>query len=54
MLDLSDFSAAVPDPRAAMHVTTCPGILLIAFAATLCGAESCVDIAAFARRHSAA
>jgi hypothetical protein len=39
---------ALPDPRAqnARHDLT--EILLISFAATLCGAETCVDIAQFA------
>lgn len=48
MLDLSGFFASVPDPRAANARHDLSEILLIAFAATLCGAENCVDIAAFA------
>ncbi len=39
----------VPDPRAGNARHPLPEILLIAFAATLCGAETCVDIAAFGR-----
>jgi predicted transposase YbfD/YdcC len=38
---------AVPDPRAANARHPLSEILLIAFAATLCGAETCVDIAEF-------
>jgi predicted transposase YbfD/YdcC len=48
MLDLSGFFAGVPDPRAANARHELSEILLIAFAATLGGAESCVDMAAFA------
>lgn len=39
----------VPDPRAGNARHPLPEILLIAFTATLCGAESCVEIAAFGR-----
>lgn len=39
----------VPDPRAGNARHPLPEILVIAFAATLCGAESCVEIAAFGR-----
>lgn len=37
----------VPDPRRSNASHALPDILLIAFAAVLCGAETCVDIAAF-------
>lgn len=37
----------VPDPRQANVSHALPDILLIAFAAVLCGAETCVDIAEF-------
>ncbi|CAN7528568.1 ISAs1 family transposase [Bosea sp. LjRoot237] len=37
----------VPDPRRANVSHALPDILLIAFAAVLCGAETCVDIAEF-------
>lgn len=43
----------VPDPRALNARHPLSEILLIAFAATLCGAESCVDIAEFGRAKEA-
>ncbi len=39
--------AVVPDPRRTNVSHSLPDILLIAFAALLCGAETCVDIAEF-------
>jgi predicted transposase YbfD/YdcC len=39
--------AVVPDPRRSNVSHPLPDVLLIAFAAVLCGAESCVDIAEF-------
>jgi DDE_Tnp_1-associated len=44
MLDFGGFFAGVPDPRAANARHELSEILLIAFAATLGGAESCVDM----------
>ena len=47
------FFASVPDPRAANARHTLEEIMVIAFAALLCGAESCVDFAAFGRSRQA-
>ncbi len=48
MLGLGSLFASVPDPRAPNARHALPDLLLIAFAAVLCGAESCVDMADFA------
>jgi predicted transposase YbfD/YdcC len=47
MVGLGLLFAAVEDPRAANARHDLSEILFIAFAAVLCGAESCVDMAAF-------
>jgi predicted transposase YbfD/YdcC len=44
---------ALPDPRAANARHDLAEILLISFAATLCGAQTCVDIAEFAQAKEA-
>lgn len=49
MGEMRAFLAAVPDPRAANARHPLDEILLVALAATLCGARTCVDIATFAR-----
>ena len=46
---LGVFFASVPDPRAANARHSLEEVMVIAFAAMLCGAESCVDFAAFGR-----
>ena len=48
MLGLGSLFASVPDPRAPNARHALPDLLLIAFAAVLCGVESCVDMADFA------
>ena len=47
MRGLGLFFAAVPDPRAGNARHDLSEILFIAFAAMLCGAETCVDMANF-------
>jgi predicted transposase YbfD/YdcC len=47
MVRLGLFFASVPDPRAGNARHDLSDLLFIAFAATLCGAESCVDMAEF-------
>lgn len=49
MQGLQDLFMELPDGRAANARHPLPEVLLIAFAATLCGAETCVDFAAFGR-----
>ncbi|MDP4022948.1 ISAs1 family transposase [Methylobacterium sp. NEAU 140] len=49
MLAVQGLFAAVPDPRAANARHRLDEVLLVALAATLCGAQTCVDIATFAR-----
>lgn len=50
---LSGLFEAVEDPRAGNARHPLPELLLIAFAATLCGAETCVDMAAFGQSKQA-
>ena len=47
MRGFQELFEVVPDPRGANVSHALPDILLIAFAAVLCGAETCVDIAEF-------
>jgi hypothetical protein len=47
MVRLGLFFAAVPDPRAGNARHDLSDLLFIAFAAMLCGAETCVDMAEF-------
>ena len=47
MTGLGLFFASVPDPRAGNARHDLSEVLFIAFAAVLCGAETCVDMAAF-------
>jgi predicted transposase YbfD/YdcC len=47
MVRLGLFFAAVPDPRAGNARHDLSDLLFIAFAAVLCGAETCVDMAEF-------
>ena len=47
MTGLGLFFASVPDPRAGNARHDLSDVLFIAFAAVLCGAESCVDMATF-------
>ncbi|AYG61198.1 ISAs1 family transposase [Rhizobium jaguaris] len=49
MRGLQDLFCELPDGRAANARHSLADVLLIAFAAMLCGAESCVDFAAFGR-----
>lgn len=49
MAGFQAFFAALPDPRAANARHRLDEILLVALIATLCGAQTCVDIATFAR-----
>lgn len=49
MAGVQAFFTTVPDPRAANARHRLDEILLVALAATLCGARTCVDIATFAR-----
>lgn len=49
MLEVQGLFSAVPDPRAANARHPLDEVLLVALAATLCGAQTCVDIATFAR-----
>lgn len=49
MLEVQGLFSAVPDPRAANARHPLHEVLLVALAATLCGAQTCVDIATFAR-----
>ncbi len=49
MAGFQAFFAALPDPRAANARHRLDEILMVALIATLCGAQTCVDIAAFAR-----
>lgn len=44
-----DFFCDLPDPRAANALHNLTDILFIALAASLCGAETCVDMAVFAQ-----
>jgi predicted transposase YbfD/YdcC len=47
MRGFQELFEVVPDPRRSNSSHALPDILLIAFAAVLCGAETCVDIAEF-------
>ncbi|WP_342154962.1 ISAs1 family transposase, partial [Methylorubrum sp. SB2] len=49
MLEVQGLFSAVPDPRAANARHPLDEVLLVALAATLCGAQTCVDIATFTR-----
>ena len=49
MESLGETFASVPDPRAGNARHDLAEILVIAFAATLCGAETCCDMALFGR-----
>src|SRR5687767_14972027 len=49
MASLGVVFAAVPDPRAGNARHDLVDVLVIAFAATLCGAETCCDMALFGR-----
>ena len=46
-MDFGSFFASVPDPRAANARHDLCEVLLISFAAVLCGAENCQDMADF-------
>lgn len=49
-----EFFAALPDPRTSNARHDLSEVLLIGFAAALCGAESCVDMADFGRAERSA
>lgn len=49
MEKFSDYFAGVPDPRAANARHDLLEVMFVALAATLCGAETCSDMALFAR-----
>jgi predicted transposase YbfD/YdcC len=53
MLEASSFFRDIPDPRASNARHSLCDIILIALAATLCGAQSCVEYAQFGRSKQA-
>ena len=53
MLEASSFFRDLPDPRASNTQHSLCDIILIALAATLCGAQSCVEYAQFGRSKQA-